>query len=276
MNRRLLTAIGAAILLISAMMPATAVAKVAATAAWSGSTARPSARWTPTSSSRCSAGEAQATVMSNWRRSRSALRAADAQAAGAALTKADKPAIRREVKRSQDALKAEIASAGARFQRQYQDAYNGMQACASRCGTGAQAGHAAWRRRDPTDPRVTTQDPDHRGAVHRRPGRLGRLRRTPARASRSRSSTRASTTRTPTSAARERPPPSTRTTRRSSSRARSRRPRSPAGTDFVGDDYDPESTDPNLFIAAPRPRPDRLHHGRARDARRRASRPDTA
>ncbi len=126
MNRRLLTAIGAAILLISAMLPATAVAK-SPTRTWERVDRSALGKIDPDLVKQMlGGGKRSATVMLQLAADPVAVRAADAQAAGAALTKADKQAIRREVKRSQDALKAQIASAGATFQRQYQDAYNGM------------------------------------------------------------------------------------------------------------------------------------------------------
>lgn len=60
-----------------------------------------------------------------------ALLTADANAQGRTLTKAEKAVLRSQLKRTQDALKTGIRAAGGKVQRQYQDAYNGIKVRAS-------------------------------------------------------------------------------------------------------------------------------------------------
>jgi subtilisin family serine protease len=126
MNRRLLTAIAAAVLLIVASLPTTALAKPP-TRTWDRVDAETLGRIDPAlAKEMLGGGNRTVSVMVQLGAEPVAVRAAAAATAGRTLSKADKAAIRRGVKSTQDALKPAIARAGGKVQRQYQDAYNGM------------------------------------------------------------------------------------------------------------------------------------------------------
>ena len=127
MNRRLLIALGATVLLIGATLPATTIAKSPTTRTWERVDRSTLGKIDPDLVKQMlGGGKRSANVMLEMAAAPVAVRSADAQAVGKPLSKTEKQAIRRQVKQGQDALKASIASAGATFQRQYQDAYNGI------------------------------------------------------------------------------------------------------------------------------------------------------
>ncbi len=127
MNRRLLTALGAAVLLIAATLPATAIAKSPATRTWERVDRSALGKIdSDLVKQMLGGGNRSANVMVQLAPAPVAVRSADAQAAGRPLSKADKQAIRGQIKRGQDALKSAIVGAGGKVQRQYQDAYNGI------------------------------------------------------------------------------------------------------------------------------------------------------
>ena len=127
MNRRLLTALGATVLLIAAVLPATAIAKSPTTRTWERVDRSTLGKIDPDLVKQMlGGGTRSANVILELAAEPVAVRSADAQAVGQTLTRDQKQAIRTQVKLGQDALKAQIASAGGSVQRQYQDAYNGI------------------------------------------------------------------------------------------------------------------------------------------------------
>ena len=100
MNRRLLTALGAAVLLIAATLPATAVASRRRPERGSASTARRSARSTRPRPADAGRRQSQRQRHGAAGAAPVAVRSADAQALGRPMSKADKPAIRSQVKRA--------------------------------------------------------------------------------------------------------------------------------------------------------------------------------
>ena len=127
MNRRLLTALGATVLLIAAVLPATAIAKSPTTRTWERVDRSTLGKIDPDLVKQMlGGGTRSANVILELAAEPVAVRSADAQAVGQTLTRDQKQAIRTQVKLGQDALKTQIAGAGASVQRQYQDAYNGI------------------------------------------------------------------------------------------------------------------------------------------------------
>jgi subtilisin family serine protease len=127
MNRRLLTALGTAVLLVAATLPATAIAKSPATRTWERVDRSALGKIdSDLVKQMLGGGNRSANVMVQLAPAPVAVRSADAQAVGRPLSKADKQAIRSQIKRGQDALKSAIVGAGGKVQRQYQDAYNGI------------------------------------------------------------------------------------------------------------------------------------------------------
>lgn len=127
MNRRLLTALAAAVLLIAATLPATTIAKSPTTRPWERIDRNALGKIDPDLVKQMlGGGKRTANVMLELAAAPVAVRSADAQALGQTLTKAQKQAIRAQVRQGQDALKTQISTAGGSVQRQYQDAYNGI------------------------------------------------------------------------------------------------------------------------------------------------------
>ncbi len=126
MNRRLFSAIAAAVLLIVATLPTTAVA-ASPTRTWERIDRSTLGKIDPDLVKQMlGGGTRSANVMVQLAAAPVAVRSADAQAVGQTLSKAEKQAIRRQVKQGQDALKTAIVNVGGKVQRQYQDAYNGI------------------------------------------------------------------------------------------------------------------------------------------------------
>ena len=127
MNRRLLTALGTTVLLIAATLPATTLAKSPTTRTWERIDRSALAKIDPDLVKQMlGGGNRSLNVMVQLAPAPVAVRSAEANASGQPLSKADKQAIRSQVKRGQDALKSAIVGAGGKVQRQYQDAYNGI------------------------------------------------------------------------------------------------------------------------------------------------------
>ena len=123
---RLLTTLGATVVLIVGSLPTSAQAK-SPTRSWERVDTEALGKIEPAlAKEMLGGGSRTASVMLQLAADPVAARTAAAADAGRTLNRADKAAIRRSVKATQDSLKPAIARAGGMVQRQYQDAYNGI------------------------------------------------------------------------------------------------------------------------------------------------------
>jgi subtilisin family serine protease len=127
MNRRIAAALGTAALLVAVVMPTATIAKDPATRSFVRLDRSAIGKVDPRLlKQRLGGGDRQVNVIVQLEGKPVALRSADALARGQTLSKADKAAMRAQLRRTQDSLKGGISRAGGKVLKQYQDAYNGI------------------------------------------------------------------------------------------------------------------------------------------------------